>query len=248
MKTDWTRDARSYPPAMRLRTFRPHRPWAAIVGLSLFLATGLLVSRGTFHGLDQYAVTQWMPWLRPSPNSRVTFATLALPSWQSPVLAGLLEFDVYPASVLPSAIVIGIAAFALHRRGETRAAVTWCALWLAANIFEVAGKTVFERPPLHTAVGSRYVHVAGFDHALPSGHTLRSLVVAAAVAYTWRYGWLAVAWAATFPIVLIVIGWHTPTDIAAGAFAALALYAWAPEFPKRRYADLTTTYASKSSV
>ncbi len=225
-------EASGYPPAMLLRALRPHRPWAAILGLSLFTLICLLVRRGTFHDFDQYAVTRWMPWLQPLSKPHVTVATLALPSWSSPVAAGLLDLWVYPASLLPSAVIVGTAAVVLHRRGDTTAALSWCALLLAANVFEVTGKAVVERPPLHATIDGRYVHVSGFDHALPSGHTLRLLVVAGAVAYTWRYGWLAFVWAASFPVVLVVIGWHTPTDIAAALFAALALYAWAP--PERR--------------
>ena len=57
-----------------------------------------------------------------------------------PVARVLLTLWVYPAAVAPSAILIGVAAWKLHRRGDDGAAVAWSVLWLAANAIEVAGK------------------------------------------------------------------------------------------------------------
>jgi membrane-associated phospholipid phosphatase len=72
------------------------------------------------------------------------------------------------------------------------------------------------------------MHVYGFDQSLPSGHTIRSLLVAGAIACAWHWGRLALVWAAGVPFALVVLGHHTPTDVAAGVFVVLFLAAWAP--------------------
>jgi membrane-associated phospholipid phosphatase len=191
----------------------------------LFVTTAFLFAHGSLTRLDQYAVTHLMPWLRAEPNSHLTLASLTVPSLHLPLGRALLTLWVYPAAVLSSALLIGVVAWTLHRRGEDHAAGAWCALWFAANAIEVAGKWLIERPALYSNKG---IHVVAFDHSLPSGHTLRSLVVAAALVYTWRWGWVAVAWAATVAIVLVPLGWHTPTDVAAGISVALMLWGFAP--------------------
>ena len=99
-------------------------------------------------------------------------------------------------------------------------AAVWAVLWVAANVLELLGKLIVERPNLYL----HGMHVSGFDHSLPSGHTLRSLVVATALAATWRTGRAALAWAATIPFALVVLGDHTPTDVVAGLLAFTALY------------------------
>ncbi len=164
-----------------------------------------------------------MPLLHPIDQSLLW--SLTAPSLYLPVARVLLTLWVYPAAVAPSAILIGVAAWKLHRRGDDGAAVAWSVLWLAANAIEVAGKWLIERPALYSGTG---IHVTAFDQSLPSGHTLRSLVVAGAFAYTWRWGWVVVAWAATVAVVLVPLGWHTPTDIAAALFVALMLWSFAP--------------------
>jgi membrane-associated phospholipid phosphatase len=207
-----------------------HRPRAFLAGLVLFVATAVLVADGALTHVDQHAVTHLMPWLDPHPTGHVTVWSLISPGLHLPVAKALLTLWVYPAAVVPSAIVVGAAAWTLHRRGDDEAAVTWSVLWLAANAIELAGKWLIERPALYTSSG---FHIEAFDHALPSGHTLRSLVVAGALAYTWRWGWLAVVWSASVAFVLVPLGWHTPTDILAGIFVALMLWGFAPAWASR---------------
>ena len=213
---------------MALRTLRPARPWALAAGGGLFLLTAVLVARGALQGVDGYAVAHWMPWLRPRVHTPLSAASLLSPEPRGPAGAKLLDLWIYPAAVVPSAVIVAAASVRLRRAGATRAAVTWCVLWAAANAIELAGKALVARPALYATVGGVRVHVTGFDQALPSGHTLRALVLAGAVASAWRRGWLGYVWAATVPFALLAIGWHTPTDIAAALFAGLALYAWAP--------------------
>jgi membrane-associated phospholipid phosphatase len=207
------------------------RPRAFFAGLVLFAATAALVEHGSLTRLDQHAVTHLMPWLQARPVGHLTVWSLTVPSLHLPIAKALLTLWVYPAAVLPSALLVGAAAWTLHRRGDDEAAATWCVLWFVANVLEVAGKWLIERPALYSSAG---FHVSAFDHGLPSGHTLRSLVVAGALAYTWRWGWLAVVWAGSVAIALVPLGWHTPTDVAAGIFVALMLWGLAPRPSRSR--------------
>ena len=86
---------------------------------------------------------------------------------------------------------------------------------LAAVAVEVVCKELITRPALHRGA----LHVAAFDSSFPSGHTLRAILVAAAVWPVLRG--VAVAWAAASIVLLQLAGWHTPTDIAGGVVLGL---------------------------
>jgi membrane-associated phospholipid phosphatase len=208
---------------LQAMNLRPIRPVPALAGTALFVLTAALVGTGALSFVDRYAVAHLMPWLRPRGGS-LTLASLTIPTPRGSLASGLLDIWVYPASVLPSGLLVLLAAWALHRRGEVAAAIRWCALWVAANVIELIGKGLVSRPALYW----HGMHVSVFDHSLPSGHTLRSLTVAAALASTWHRGRLALVWAVTVVLILVPLGWHTPTDVAAGVFAAVALWGWAP--------------------
>lgn len=187
----------------------------AVVFALLFVALAILVELGEFTWLDQYAVDHWMPWIQPKPHPLVTIGALLVPGTKSGTLGTIVDLWTYPAAVVPSGIVIAIVLYARRRR-----ALVWAALWVAANVVELAGKLIVARPHLYY----HGLHVTGFDHSLPSGHTLRSLVVATALAATWKQGRAALAWAATIPFALVALGDHTPTDVVAGVLAFVALY------------------------
>jgi membrane-associated phospholipid phosphatase len=187
----------------------------ALVFAALFVALAILVELGEFTWLDQYAVHHWMPWLAPANHPLVSFTSLFLPQTVSSTFGSVVDVWTYPASVFPSGVIVAAVFLA---RGWS--ALVWPVLWVAANVVELAGKLVVERPNLYL----HGMHVTGFDHSLPSGHTLRSLVIAAALAATWRAGRAALAWAATIPFALVALGDHTPTDVVAGILAFCALY------------------------
>jgi membrane-associated phospholipid phosphatase len=184
----------------------------AVIPSLLFVVLAALVAHGTFHGADRYAVGHWMPWLQGKSHPLVTVSTLFVPETRWTLGGTLVALWTYPASALPSALIVGLVAWRLR---DLRPAL----LWVAANAVELAGKGIVERPALY-AHGR---HVTGFDHSLPSGHTMRSLVVAWSLAALWRRGRLAYAWALTVPVALVVLGDHVPTDVVAGGLAFLAL-------------------------
>lgn len=202
----------------------PRRPWVALAGAALFAATAALVSAGAFTRLDQYAVDHLMPWWRLENHPFVTIAALTLPGLNGSVARVVVDLWTYPGALVPSALLLLASAWRLRARGRLDAAITWCVLWLAGNAVELAGKLWLQRPDLER----HGMHVYGFDQSLPSGHTIRSLLVAGAIACAWHWGRLALVWAAGVPFALVVLGHHTPTDVAAGVFVVLFLAAWAP--------------------
>jgi membrane-associated phospholipid phosphatase len=115
---------------------------------------------------------------------------------------------------LPASFLISLAiAFACSRAVG--------AVLVTAVAVEVLCKEVLTRPALYD--GS--FHITAFDSSFPSGHALRTLIVAAAVGWRWpRARPIAVVWAIASLVLIQVAGWHTPTDIAGGVLlAALAL-------------------------
>ena len=162
-----------------------------------------------------------MPWLEVRHRPFVTIGSLTLPSLDAPAAHAALELWTYPAALVPSLVLVLVAASRLARAD----AIVWCALWCAGNAVELAGKLTLHKPALY----HHHVHVSAFDTSLPSGHTIRALIVAGAVAAAWRSGRAAYVWAATVPFALVATGAHTPTDVVTGILIAVALAGWAPQ-------------------
>jgi membrane-associated phospholipid phosphatase len=198
----------------------PRRPRLAIAGGLLTALTATLAATGVLRPIDQYAVDHWMPWLEVRHHPFVTFGTLTVPSFRPPAANTALEIWTYPAAFVPSLLIILVVGWRLARP----AAITWCVLWFAGNAIELAGKLSLRKPALY----HHTFHVASFDTSLPSGHTIRALILAGAVATAWRSGRIAFVWAATVPFALVVEGAHAPSDVLTGAFVVMTLAAWAP--------------------
>ena len=199
----------------------PRRPRLAIAGGLLAALTATLAATGVLRRVDQYAVDHLMPWLEVRHHPFVTIGALTVPSFEPPAANTALELWTYPAAFVPSLLIVLAVASRLARRD----AIVWCALWLAGNAIELAGKLTLHKPDLY----HHTLHAAAFDTSLPSGHTIRALILAGAVACAWRSGRLALVWAATVPVVLIVEGAHTPSDVVAGVFLVMTLAAWVPD-------------------
>jgi membrane-associated phospholipid phosphatase len=200
----------------------PSRPRLVVSGLAVFVVVAACVAAGAFTWLDQFAVSHLMPWLRIRRHTTITLSDLTLPGAHGP--AGRLVCDLwtYPAAFVPSLVLVIVAS---SFQGPA-SAIRWSAAWVAGNALELAGKLTVDRPSLH----HHGLTVPGFESSLPSGHTIRALVVAAVVAATWRRGRLAYIWAALVPVALVLLGAHVPTDVVAGLSAAAAVVGW---FPRR---------------
>lgn len=193
----------------------------AFACLSGFAALAIAVAAGVFTGLDQWGVEHLMPGARLTggqPSLLDALVPFAGTHWGS-AWSVLVNVVTVPASFL-----VALAIVAWRSR-------VLAALLLAAVAVETLCKEVLTRPELHH--GTR--HVVAFDDSFPSGHTLRAVIVAGALASPW-----ATAWAVAAIVVLQLAGWHTPTDVGGGlllgASALLARRGTARALGRRRLA------------
>jgi hypothetical protein len=175
-----------------------------------FAALAALVAAGAFTRVDQWAVDHLMPGAKAGNKGGDLLdglVPLLHANWNS-------AYSIANIVTLPASFLVALAiAFACSR--------VLGAMLLAAVAVEVLCKELITRPALY----SKSFHVAAFDSSFPSGHALRTVIVAAAIAWTWpRARGLAVAWAIASLALLQLAGWHTPTDLAGGVLlGALAL-------------------------
>jgi membrane-associated phospholipid phosphatase len=169
-----------------------------------FAALAVLVSTGALAGLDQWGVNQLMP-DSGSRHEKTGLLESLIPflhqrwDWGLSTLANVVT--------LPASPLVSLAILVYCRNAPLVLA------WLWADAVEFLCKHVIERPALYD--GS--VHISPFDSSFPSGHTLRTVLVVAAVIAAWpRSRPWALAWAATSIVLIQLAGWHTPTDIAGG--------------------------------
>lgn len=142
----------------------------------------------------------------------------------SPAVLGVAQVVTLPGQVVVSLLLVGACALALRRRGRSAAAAAWLAAWLLGSAIETVCKRSLDRPPLYR----HGVHVLGFDSSWPSGHTIRSVVVAAALAAAWpRLRPLLGAWLVAALALLVAAGFHTPSDVLGGLLLAALLVAGA---------------------
>jgi membrane-associated phospholipid phosphatase len=185
---------------------------SALVLAAAFAALAGLVAAGVFTHLDQWSIDHAMPGAHFRPRERHGFLEGLIPlynsSWHGPwnVAVNLVT--------LPAGFLVSLALVSLLSRAAGLAL-------LAAVLVEVVCKETLERPRLY----SHGVHVVAFNSSFPSGHTLRTVIVAATVAWAFpRLRAVAAAWAIASLALLELVGWHTPTDIAGGMLlGALAL-------------------------
>jgi membrane-associated phospholipid phosphatase len=167
-----------------------------------FAALAIAVAAGAFTGIDQWAVDHLMPgahFTAHDPRLVDAIVPLAGTRWHS---AWSVAVNVV---TLPAAFVVALALVWLRSR-------TLAALLVAATAVETLCKHVLTRPELHHGT----LHVVAFDDSFPSGHGLRTVIVAAAYASP-----LAAAWAIASFVLLQLAGWHTPTDLVGGALLGL---------------------------
>ena len=172
-----------------------------------FAALAALVATGATNGLDRRAIDHAMPGAHFSgtkPTAAEGLVPLLHVHWHGTVHV-LAEIVTLPAAFLVSLLVL----LALRR-------YDWLLVWALANVVEEIVKVSLERPALY----HHGLHLVAFDHSYPSGHTLRAIVLAAAIGRRWA--WI---WAAAVAVMLEVGGFHVPTDIAGGILLAGVLLA-----------------------
>jgi membrane-associated phospholipid phosphatase len=178
---------------------------SAFLVSAAFAALAILVAVGAFTGLDQWSVDHLMPGgTFENEDNGILGALVPLygSHWDSgwSIAANIVT--------LPASFLISLALTAWRSR-------VLALFLLAGTAAETLCKHVLDRPALHDGAH----HIAGFDSSFPSGHTLRTVILAAAFPKPW-----AAAWAAVSIVLIQLDGWHTLTDIVGGLLlAALAL-------------------------
>jgi membrane-associated phospholipid phosphatase len=182
-----------------------------------FAALAVAVATGAFTGLDQWAVDHVMPGGR--------FGAGEPSAWKSLIPFGTADWGsawsiVSNVVALPASFLIALVLVAWRSR-------LLAVLLVAAVAVEALCKEVLTRPGLEH--GAR--HVVAFDDSFPSGHALRTVIVAGAFASPW-----ATAWAVVAILLIQLAGWHTPTDIAGGVLLGLLALLGARALRGRRLA------------
>ena len=177
-------------------------------------------------GLDQWAVDHAMPFAGP-PGPPPTLLESLVPLLHAgfhPLGAGVAQIVTLPGQALISLLLVLAASWRLWSSGRVEAAVAWPAVWLAATAVELVFRHTLTRPALYRDG----VRVVAFDSSWPSGHALRCTIVAAALATAWPRLRLPLAvWLVAVLVLLVLAGFHTPTDVAGGLLLATVALAGA---------------------
>ncbi len=194
------------------------RAAAAVAGAAGFTALAILVAAGSLTSLDQWAIDHAMPGARFT-GGKPSLSGALIPLWHEYWHGWLhvaADIVTLPAYFAPATIIVALACAVV--RG--RRAIALAAAFVAVNAVEAITKTALTRPALYR----HGLHLTGFDNSYPSGHTIRSVLVAVAIAAAWpRAGRWAATWAVCSVAMLEVAGLHVPTDIAGGLLIAGAL-------------------------
>jgi membrane-associated phospholipid phosphatase len=194
------------------------------------VAVAGLVASGALTGLDQWAVDHAMPFAG-GPSQRPTVLESVVPLLHAqfhPLGAAIAQIVTLPGQVVISFLLVAAAAWRLRN-------VSWIEAWLAAVAVELVFRHALTRPALYRDG----VHLVAFDTSWPSGHALRSAIVAAAVAAAWpRLRKPLFVWLAAVAVLLELAGFHTPTDIAGGLLLAAAAVALEGSGLLRRWSAL----------
>ena len=178
---------------------------SAAVLAAAYATLAVLVAAGALTRVDQWGVDHLMP------GAHFHAARHGLAAGIVPLLGAHWHGGLAIAAnivTLPASFAISLALVAWRSR-------LLAAALLAAVAVEVVCKELLTRPALYD--GS--FHIGTFDSSFPSGHTLRTVIVAAALWPVLRL-WAA-AWAVASVVLLQLAGWHTPTDVAGGLVLAL---------------------------
>jgi membrane-associated phospholipid phosphatase len=136
-----------------------------------------------------------------------------------------------PTSPVAFTAALAAVCAALIRRGRASEAVVWISVAAAAAVIEVLGKllvdTRFNDPdPVYD--------LFTLQNAFPSGHAMRSVLLAGLVATVLpRTRRFAAAWAAVACLAIVAGGIHVATEVVGGALVAVMLLAAVPRATRR---------------
>jgi membrane-associated phospholipid phosphatase len=186
----------------------------------------ILVDLGSLSRVDQWSVDHLMPGLAGTTTNTSLLDSL-FPIFDpgkehGHVLISALTYAiVWIASAIPAFLLVGLAILYLHRRSQDTQAIGLGVAFVIANAIEVIGKSTITRPALHTQT---LIHVVPFDTSFPSGHEIRAvLLVACLAACVPKLRRVGLTWLVAVSVMLVVGGWHTPSDVAGGLLVATAV-------------------------
>jgi membrane-associated phospholipid phosphatase len=194
----------------------PEPSIAAVACGAAYAALAALVAAGELTGIDQWAIDHAPAGARfggEPPTLLESLVPLLHASFATPLQVAV-DIVGLPGSAILSLALVWWCSVRLRRRA-------WLGAWFGGVTVEVLCREVVSRPVLYA--GGR--HAGSFDSSFPSGHTLRGVIAAAAVAAAWpRLRHWAAAWALALLALILAAGWHVPSDVAGGlALAGLAL-------------------------
>ena len=191
-----------------------------------FTLLAILVAIGALSGLDQWSVDHLMRGLTPGSGNQSLLGSL-FPIFHPGkehghvAIAALTYGVVWIASVVPSVVLVGAALLYLRSQGRGHLAFRLGVLFVAVNVIEVVGKGLITRPALYAHQAGTKTHIGAFDSSFPSGHMARSVLLAACLVICLPRVWaVAVAWVVAVAVLVVVGGWHTPSDVAGGFLLA----------------------------
>lgn len=191
-----------------------------------FLILTAAVGTGLVRPIDRFALDHLQPLSETSlaqtvapPDPLVALRPVA--NGHRSVLASAAAIALAPADTLSAVIIVAAAGPLLYRRGRPRAAAAWIVALLAGLAVEGTGKLLVDQ--IRFSPGSTILGVT-LNGSYPSGHTIRSVILATMVATLWPRTrlWL-IAWVALVTSLLELGGLHVPSDIAGGFLAGGAL-------------------------
>jgi membrane-associated phospholipid phosphatase len=186
----------------------------AAAAAAAFAALAGLVASGALTGLDQRAVEHAMPFAGGS-SQPPTLSESVVPLLHAqfhPFGSAVAQLVTLPGQAVISFLIVGAAAWKLRN-------AAWIAVWVAAVSVELVFRHALTRPALYR----HGVHLVAFDTSWPSGHALRSALVAGALTAAWpRLRGVLVVWLLAVAVLLELAGFHTPTDVAGGLLLATA--------------------------
>ena len=181
--------------------------------------------------LDQWACNHAMPLAGGTGTTPTALESLVplLHAPFDPVGVAVADIVTVPGQVVISFLLVLAACWRLWRREREDAAAAWMAVWIFAVAVEVFCRHVLTRAPLYRAG----THLVGFDTSWPSGHSLRCVLVAAALAAAWpRFRPPLAVWLVAAIALTELAGFHPPTDVLGGLLLATVAVAGAVAIEK----------------
>jgi membrane-associated phospholipid phosphatase len=199
----------------------------ALALLAAFVVLTGLVAADALRPVDRYAIHHLMPYA--SDSVAGTIAPSEPESAIKPIVHGhrslaqsIAALAFAPADSISALLLAAATTLILRRRGGPwRAGAVWIAAVLAGLAVEGAGKLLVPQIPF---TYRSVVLGVNIDGTYPSGHTMRSVIVAGMVICLWpRLRLLVAAWVVYVTAVLELGGLHVPSDIAGGYLIGGAL-------------------------